>query len=412
MNKHEREHRPRGLRKSDKPGGEGRMRFAGIDIGGERHAVAVVNEGGAVVVKSTFFGEDAAGYQRVRDLVGDPHDCVVAMEATGHYWRNLFAFLVAHGFKVALLNPLRTRRFAEEELERTKTDSVDALGIARFAAQKRPAPTPVSDEVTGELRELVRLRTRYVDQLSDRMRQLHRAVDLGFPEFTGHLRLNTLLATAILARYPTARSFARVSIRKLARLAYDGRHHVGEVLARTLIEGAKVSVGSHHSEPYQLQVKYTCADIELLRGRVKQLEQDIERKLEDHEVGKLLTTIDGIGLRTVACLIAELGDPSRFRDAAALTSYVGVVPRLRQSGKRAFSGARCLPLGNARLRHRLWMRTLVAVRRNPWLRAHSNRLLAAGKRPKVAPGASMRKLLTAVYSVARNRQPFVPHPSR
>ncbi len=145
---------------------------------------------------------------------------------------------------------------------------------------------------------------------------------------------------------------------------------------------------------------------------MKQLEQDIERKLQDHEVGKLLTTIDGIGLRTVACLIAELGDPSRFRDAAALTSYVGVVPRLRQSGKRAFSGARGLPLGNARLRHRLWMRTLVAVRRNPWLRAHSNRLLAAGKRPKVALGASMRKLFTAVYSVARNRQPFVPHPSR
>jgi hypothetical protein len=40
------------------------MRFAGIDIGGERHAVAVVNEGDAVVVKSTFFGEDAAGYVR------------------------------------------------------------------------------------------------------------------------------------------------------------------------------------------------------------------------------------------------------------------------------------------------------------------------------------------------------------
>jgi transposase len=65
-----------------------------------------------------------------------------------------------------------------------------------------------------------------------------------------------------------------------------------------------------------------------------------------------------------------LGDPSRFRDAAALASYVGVVPRLRQSGKRAFSSARGLPLGNARLRHRLWMPTLVAVRKNPWLRAH------------------------------------------
>jgi transposase len=114
------------------------MRFAGIDIGGERHAVAVVNEGGAVLVKSTFFGEDAAGYERVKDLLDDPDDCLVAMEATGHYWRNLFAFLVGHGFKVALLNPLRTRRFAEEELERTKTDSVDALGIARFANKSDP----------------------------------------------------------------------------------------------------------------------------------------------------------------------------------------------------------------------------------------------------------------------------------
>jgi transposase len=108
-------------------------------------------------------------------------------------------------------------------------------------------------------------------------------------------------------------------------------------------------------------------------------------------------------------LIAELGDPSRFRNAAALASYVGVVPRLRQSGKRTFSGARGLPLGNARLRHRLWMPTLVAVRRNPWLRAHYDRLLAAGKRPRVALVACMRKLLTAVYSVARNRRPFVLH---
>jgi transposase len=120
MNKHEREHRPRGLRKSGKPGGE-------------RHAVAVVNDEGALLVKSTLFGEEAVGYQRLRELPGDPNDCLVAMEATGHYWRNLFAFLVGLGFKVALRNPLRTRGFAEEELERTKPDSVDALGIARFA---------------------------------------------------------------------------------------------------------------------------------------------------------------------------------------------------------------------------------------------------------------------------------------
>ena len=44
------------------------MRFAGIDIGGERHAVAVVNDDGALLVRSTLFGEETDGYQRLREL--------------------------------------------------------------------------------------------------------------------------------------------------------------------------------------------------------------------------------------------------------------------------------------------------------------------------------------------------------
>ena len=65
--------------------------------------------------------------------------CLLALEATGHYWRNLFVALLAKGYAVAVLNPLRTRRFAEEELQRTKTDAIDALGIARFAAAEAAA---------------------------------------------------------------------------------------------------------------------------------------------------------------------------------------------------------------------------------------------------------------------------------
>jgi transposase len=85
---------------------------------------------------------------------------------------------------VALLNPVRTRRFAEEELERTKTDAVDALGIARFAAQKDPPASQLAEEGLDELREVVRLRERLLQDFGDRVRQLHRALDLSFPEFT------------------------------------------------------------------------------------------------------------------------------------------------------------------------------------------------------------------------------------
>jgi transposase len=53
-----------------------------------------------------------------------------------------------------------------------------------------------------------------------------------------------------------------------------------------------------------------------------------------------------------------------------------------------------------------------AVRRNLWLRAFYERLRAAGTLPKVAPIAAMRKLLHAIYSVARHRQPFVLRTAR
>ncbi len=120
----------------------------------------------------------------------------------------------------------------------------------------------------------------------------------------------------------------------------------------------------------------------------------------------MLTTIERVGPQSAARVIAAVGDPARFRSAAAFAAYVGVVPRLKQSGKRTGMRAGIGPLGNARLRMALWMPVLGAVRRNPWLRAFYERLRAAGKPPKLALVAAMRKLLHAVYSVAKNRTPF------
>src|SRR5216684_2619397 len=186
MDKQEREFRLRGPGDRVVEGGR-LMRFAGIDVGAERHMVAMVGEQGEVLYRSSPFGEDASGYAHLFELLGAPEGSLVALEATGHYWRNLFVALLAKGYAVAVLNPLRTRRFAEEEL-----------------------------------RELARLRERLQEDFASRLRQLHRAVDLGFPEFTRHVRtLESQLAATILSRYPTAASFRGVSV-KIARIVYDG----------------------------------------------------------------------------------------------------------------------------------------------------------------------------------------------
>jgi len=384
------------------------MRFVGIDVAAQRHVVATVDEAETVRLRPTAFTEDAEGYQNLRSLLGPPADTLVAMEATGHYGKNLFAALVAAGFAVALLNPLRTRRFAGEELQRTQTDASDAMGIARFAAQKRPAASRLPDRATEELRELVRFRDRLVQDFGDRVRQLHRLVDLGFPEFTRYVRdLGSETATALLRDYPTAAAFQGVSLRRLAGLRYDGRHTIGDALATALLAAAGRSVGRHHGEAYQIQVRYTCEDLDVLRRRLRALERDIERVLDHHEVGRLLTTIEGIGPQTSARLVATFGDFTGCRSGAALACYVGVIPALRQSGKRTSPRARLTPLGAAGLRAKLWMPVLTAVRKNPWLRAYYAGLIARGKLPKVALVAAMRKLLHAVYSVATHRRPFV-----
>jgi transposase len=111
-------------------------------------------------------------------------------------------------------------------------------------------------------------------------------VDLGFPEFTRYVRtLESQLATTILSLYPTAASLRGVSVKKLARIIYDGSHKIGEELARNLIAAAQKSVGAHHSEPYRRRIKYLCEDLELLRRRLKDLARDIGRKVDEHEIG-------------------------------------------------------------------------------------------------------------------------------
>lgn len=380
--------------------------FAGIDVASETHVLARLDGDGRPIGKPTPFAEDREGYAKLLALLG-PEPVLIAIEATGHYWKNLFAALAAAGHRVALLNPIVARRFQEAGLERTKTDAIDAYALARLAFEKRPAPTELNDAAVEDLRELVRHRDRLRGDFDDRVRQLHRLVDLGFPEFTRYVRsLDTMLATALLAAYPTAQAFAKASPRCVAKLRFDGRHFVGLEPAERLVEAAKRSVGQHHGPAYGLQARHICQDLDLGRRRLSEIERDIEGFIEAHEVGSLLATIDGIGALSAARLIAAVGDPARFRSAGALAAYVGVVPALRQSGKRTTTRSSIAPHGNARLRCSLWMPVLGAVRRNAWLKAFYDRLRANGKPPKVALVAAMRKLLHAVYSVAKNRQPF------
>ena len=89
-----------------------------------------------------------------------------------------------------------------------------------------------------------------------------------------------------------------------------------------------------------------------------------------------------------------------------LAAFVGLAPLHRDSG--TLRGTRTIWGGRAQVRTALDMRTLVAVRSNPVLKALYQRLRAAGKVAKVALIACMRKLLTMLNAMVKHQTPWQP----
>ncbi len=84
--------------------------FAGIDVASERHVLARLDAQGVPLGKPVPIAEDREGYDTLLRLLGPP-PVLVSMEATGHYWKNLYAALAAAGHHVALLLFINNIRF-------------------------------------------------------------------------------------------------------------------------------------------------------------------------------------------------------------------------------------------------------------------------------------------------------------
>jgi transposase len=98
---------------------------------------------------------------------------------------------------------------------------------------------------------------------------------------------------------------------------------------------------------------------------------------------------------TLIAHLSELGTLNRKKIAA----LVGVAPFNRDSGR--LKGKRAIWGGRGDVRAMLYMSTLVAVRLNPSLRAFHSRLRSAGKSPKMALTACMRKLVVVLNAMLR-----------
>lgn len=119
----------------------------------------------------------------------------------------------------------------------------------------------------------------------------------------------------------------------------------------------------------------------------------------------ILVSIPGVGQTTALAVLVEIPELGTLEHRCA-ASLAGLAPMARDSGQR--SGKRFIRGGRAPLRQALYMPALVAVRFNATMKAKYQALRAAGKAPKVALTAIMRKLLILANALLRDGRTWSP----
>jgi transposase len=280
------------------------------------------------------------------------------------------------------------------------SESNDAPGHQRLCEHLRPlAPELILLEATGGYeRDLLRsLATAQLPALRVNARRVR-----AFAKSLGLLAKSDRIDARVLALFaerirPALREVASAQVEQLGAMAARRRQLVEMRVAEKnrlgqCVRALRPAITRH--------IEYLDIEIDQLEAEMDAL---IEDRMQDQQA--LLRSVPGVGpvlSRTLLGELPELGQLSRQKIAV----LVGVAPHLCESG--TLKGKRHIWGGRAQVRNVLYMATLQAVRCNPVLRAFYTRLREAGKAPKVALVAAMRKLLLILNSMLKHGRSWDP----
>jgi len=320
------------------------MRYIGLDVGRDFAHVAVVDGSGqARRLPRVAMGDD---FRAFAATLG--RDDTVALEASTNTWA-LAELLGRHAGSVVVSNPLRTRAIAAAK---RKTDDIDAATLAELLAADYLPPVWQPDTATRALRRLVSHRAGLVrDRTAVRNR-----------------------VTAVLAR----------------RLVRPPVTDLFGMRGRAWLTSLELPADE------RLTVDAAVRVDAILSEQVTAAERAIAETVVDDPRVRRLLTIPGIGLVTAASILAVVGDIARFERPAKLVSYLGLDPRVRQSGDRPAMRGHISRAGQAHARGLLCEAAQSAVRA-PGPLAGFHARLKARRGAGVAIVATARKLAVLVW---------------
>lgn len=330
----------------------------GIDVHKDQHVAALIDQAGRKIATLSF-ANTPTGFERLIVWLDrhDARDVPVGIENAASYGQTLTVALVAAGLNCLDVPPWRTHRH-RKTMGPAKSDPIDAQAIARVVLllgdQLAPALQPdlarALGILTGVREQEVRDRTKTI------------------------MRLRAVWAGVNPTDERDAKDLAHpTQIRRLRRLKVPGG-----LVQRTAQDAIRMLAGriAEHNT------------------RLQQLERDMAALLAEH--GNPFEELTGAATLTSAKLIAQIGNPKRFRNQAAFAAYTGTAPIQCGSGKTN-GRHRLNRAGNRQLNSALHMIALVQTRCHPDAKAYIERRTAEGKTPREARRALKRHLSNVVY---------------
>ena len=390
------------------------MIYAGVDIAKMDHVIGAVDETGAEAASPMKFKNSEAGFARciawLESVAESEDEVFVGMEATGHYWKACFAYLMAAGYRVCVVNPMQVHAMRKlKNLAGVKNDRIDSWLIAETLRQGDYDETRLATDEVQALKQLTRYHQGLKQELATVKTQAICVLDAYFPEYA--VLFSDMFGAAslkVLAECPTPSEVARKRASSIAKLLSEGsRGRLGADKAAQVKAAAKSSVGIKlGEEAASFQIKTMVSQIEFLNQTIAKVEKEVASLLEKVEPN--ITTIPGVSTTTGAQIVAEIGDVKRFKNAASIVKYAGLNSGVDESGKFSAEGVPITKHGSPYLRRSLWLAANRARQYDPRLKEYYDKLRRKGKPHRVAVTAVARKLCHIVYAVMRDGEPYDP----
>lgn len=390
------------------------MFYIGIDIAKKNHEASIIDSSGKSLSKSISFPNSTKGIEKFNNFIAEfgvtTNNCIIGMEATGHYWISLFSYIVDLGFTCYVINPIQSDAFRKMYVRQTKNDSVDSFIIAQIMRFGEFSISNFSDENTFALRNLTRYRFALVDECSDWKRKLVAILDQVLPEYSSLFsNIYGVASKELLSKYPLPEDMLSIPAEELGNLLYEcSKGRLGINKAEEIQSRARETFGIKFAKrSFSFQIKQIISQISFLEEQLKEIEIEISCLLED--ICPIITTITGIGSVLGASIVSEIGNISRFERANQLVAYAGLDTRIKQSGDFSATNTKLSKRGSPYLRRSIWLAATVAAFKDPALSIYYQGLRARGKAHGTAIGAVARKLTNIIFAVLRDQKPYTPN---